>query len=226
MKPSNKVIPVSQKQIDAANSLHDRIEQFGITDRALQRLRNKLPGWDDEASAIKCIALNAIYSTRVLNIETMARHVSRILGDAAFSSSSENELVEKIASLPAKHGNRHRRHLSFASKLCHRFVDEHRFPIYDTVARKMLKFHLGSNYCKDALHPYSAFLKNLQQLRSLSDFSATGRALDHYLWIAGLYMTFKKTRHKSDLKINTEVLRIFTRPTSVERNYLDILLPS
>jgi hypothetical protein len=95
----------------------------------------------------------------------------------------------------------------------------------DTVARKMLKFHLGGNYCGDGLHPYGAFLKNLQTLRSVSDFNATERAFDHYLWIAGLYMKYKKSRHKSDLKLNTEVLRVFKKPTSEEREDLDILLP-
>lgn len=75
MKLPIEATPVSQKQIVAANLFHDRMELWRTANSALHRLRDNVPGWDAEASLLKCIAVNALYGTQVFAIARMAQHV-------------------------------------------------------------------------------------------------------------------------------------------------------
>jgi hypothetical protein len=119
-------------------------------------------------------------------------------------------LVARIALLDLKDG-KPRNRVSFASKLCHFFVDEERFPIYDKAACETLKCHLGDDYRLEGM-PYVAFQENLGRLKEASGINTNGRELDRYLWIVGMYMRWK--RSKSKPLVNAELLRTFQHPTS------------
>ena len=127
-------------------------------------------------------------------------------------------------------GNPPRRHVSFASKLCHFFLndeDDERYPIYDKAACDALRHHLGDAYCDDHQRPYSAFRENLEKLRAASsNIKPTGREMDRYLWIVGMYMRYAKWQRagtKGSPIVNTELLKAFKqRPTLCD---LDALLP-
>jgi hypothetical protein len=71
------VVPLTQMQIDAACRLHQRLDQWWLSDAALKRLRETLPGFDRESCLIKSVAIKALYGTQVLAIVRMAEYVGR-----------------------------------------------------------------------------------------------------------------------------------------------------
>jgi hypothetical protein len=220
---AEKVRPVTKMQIDAALGMHRRLKQWRLSDEALNTLRDKMPGWDDEASLLKSVAVNSLYGTNVLAIIKMAQHVSSVFKTAKKPFS--DTLVAKIAFLDLKDGKRPRNHVSFASKLCHFFVDEERFPIYDTAACETLKYHLGRNYQVEE-EQYAAFRKNIQLLTDASNITANGRELDRYLWIAGMYSRWKRSKPKSKPMVNAELLKTFRLPEAEDKSDLAILIPN
>jgi hypothetical protein len=150
--------PVTQQQICAALKLHGRLEQWRLSDSALQSLRDNMRGWEDEESLVKCVAINALYGTNVFAIVRMAKHVKSIL--KPLQGCCSDGLVEQVALLDFNDGSRPRQHVSFASKLCHFFVNDERYPIYDDAACKALRYHLGDGYCGDSAGRYTAFQEN------------------------------------------------------------------
>jgi hypothetical protein len=212
-------VPLTQSQVDAANTLHATVDQWRVEGDALQRLARLLPGWTPEESLTKCVILNSLYATQVYAIARMAAHVSQLL--ATEIPGDDVALVERIARLGPPAIVKTRNYLSFASKLSHIFISEDRFPIYDTVARETLKFHLGKRYEDDAVSPYASFVKNFWIVSDSVGISTRTRRLDRYLWLAGLYRRWLKGR-----QVNSEFRRILSGPTSDQRTYLDEMLPS
>lgn len=204
--------PVTQKQIDAALRMHERLAQWSISDNALKCLRDKMPGWSAEESLLKCVAINALYGANVFAITRMAQHVTSAL---ALPPGSADSLVEHVALPHLSQGGTPRRHVSFASKLCHFFICAERYPIYDEAACKALRYHLDAAYCHDDRSPYSAFCRNLEALRTASHtISATARQLDRYLWIVGLYMRYLRWRKAGAKRapiVNVELLTEFEK---------------
>jgi hypothetical protein len=215
--------PVTRIQIDAALRMHCRLEQWRLSDVALHALRDEMPGWNDETSLIKCVAINALYSTNVFAIIKMAKHVTTVFKTAQHLST--DELVAQVALLDLNDGKRPRHHVSFASKLCHFFVDEERFPIYDKAACDTLRSHLDDDYCLDGSKLYPAFRENLRRLKDASNIVATVSEMDRYLWIVGIYMKWQGERSKSKPMVNAELLRTFMHPTSEDKSDLDVLVP-
>jgi hypothetical protein len=182
-------VPLSQKHIIAANHLHQRLEQWQLSDTALHRLQQSIPGFDPEACLLKALAVNQLYGTNVLAIVPMSRHVYRVLLGLDLTSQGI-ELVDKIAAFT--HNGVETNRTSFAAKFCHFFIDEERFPIYDEAARRAMKLHLGGRYLNDTT--YATFCANLRLLRTAAGLQGNTRAVDRYLWIVGSYMRWKKNR--------------------------------
>jgi hypothetical protein len=212
-------VPLTQAQVDAANDLHATVDQWRVEGDTLQRLAKLLPGWSREESRIKCVILNSLYATQVYAIARMADHVSKVF--TSESLGDEVAIVERIARLGPPLIMKPRNYVSFASKLCHIFISEGRFPIYDTVARETLKFHLGKRYEDDAASPYASFVKNFWIVSDSVGISTRTRRLDRYLWLVGLYRRWLKGR-----QVNSEFRRILSGPTSDQRAYLVAILPS
>jgi hypothetical protein len=177
------VRPVTQKQIDAARTVHARLAQWSISDKTLKYLHDRMPGWSAEESLLKCVAINTLYGANVFAITRMAQHVTSAL---ALPQGSIDGLVEHISSPHLSQGGTSRRHISFASKLCHFFIDAERYPIYDNAACEGLRYHLNSAYCHDDRSPYSAFCRNLEALRTASDtIRVTTRQLANIFGLSG-----------------------------------------
>jgi hypothetical protein len=161
------VVPLSQTQIDIAGQLHQRLEQWRLSDMALRRLRQALPNFDDETCLLKSIVVNQLYGTQVLAIIPMSRHVKHILSDVGATERGA-ELVDEIAAFT--HNGKLRRCISFAAKFCHFFVDENRFPIYDEAVRQAIKLHIGDIYVSGNNAPYATFCNNLGRLLAAVGF--------------------------------------------------------
>ena len=66
-------------QIEAADRLHDRLEQWKLSDAALDALNVRFPELSDSAMLLKVVAINALYSTNVFALIELASHVRRVL---------------------------------------------------------------------------------------------------------------------------------------------------
>jgi hypothetical protein len=212
--------PLPLKKIDAANHLHERLEQWQLADQALWLLACHCPEFDLAACLLKVVTVNELYGTNVYATTRMAKHVAAILAATDLATAGP-ELVEQLAALPAtKTQKQERRHYSFASKFAHFFLGEERFPIMDSYAIKMLKRHLGQRgYSDDKDHRYTAFVRNFHVLKRLSGFTGTNRKLDRYLWLAGEYIAWKQKR----AAINAEVAALFDKPSADVAALLDVM---
>jgi hypothetical protein len=210
------VVPLSGKQIIVANHLYQQLDQWRLSDTALRRLQQNIPGFDPEACLLKAVAVNQLYATNVLAIIPMARHVRRVLLDLDLASEGIG-LVEKIAAFT--HNGVETMRTSFAAKFCHFFINEQRFPIYDEAARLAMKLHLGPRYVNDTR--YGTFCANLTELRTAAGLQENTRAIDRYLWMVGSYLRWKRNP-----KVNAEIRRVFEQPTPEETRKLEELLPA
>jgi hypothetical protein len=197
------------------------LPKWAATDRAFERLGQHF-GWDREGCILKAAAINDLYSTRVYAIWRMAEHLMNLMVDPPNDPAT---LVEKIASLPEDDGTAPRKHFwSFASKICHFFVNGDRYPIYDSFCRDIILYHLGRNlYSIDTDNPYRAFITNLNRLQELSGLSVTLRDLDRYLWLTGQYREWLKKGDKAQL--NSELRSLFEDGNTAVRQLLAILWP-
>lgn len=211
MEADRLVVPLLRAQVEAAQRLHHRYDQWRTTDKALARLAEHFPGFGPEETLLKVAAVNALYGTNVYAIGRMAEHVRSVMLDAG-TGVADSELVECIAALPKTEGQRtDRTHYSFASKFAHFFVDPDRFPIYDYYAAAMVRYHLGrGGLVDDSRHPYRSFVANFRKLKTLAGFPMSTRDLDRYLWLAGQYREWIR---RPTSAINTELRRTFETPT-------------
>lgn len=195
-------IPLTRRQVDAADRLHARMRQWQAADRALQAVAEQFREFDLTVSLVKVVCLNSLYGTNVYAIHRMAAHIARVMGEIERSTAGI-ELVERIATLPKAGADEEpRQHWSFASKFCHFFIDAERFPILDTFAAAALRRHLGPRNCSRDERRYVAFAKDIEALKRLSGLPVTLRQLDHYLWIAGAYFARQKN---PELRLNADL---------------------
>src|SRR5262245_35514298 len=91
---------LTHEQIEIANHFHRQLPRWRSTDKALFRLRDRLPEWDAEACILKSVAINSLYRTNVYAIIPMAEHIASIFAGPVADSGRGEELVERIARLP------------------------------------------------------------------------------------------------------------------------------
>jgi len=213
-------VALSEEQINCARRIYDGIPQMKQADAALKKLREKMPGFSIEECLLKAGAINSLYGTQILAIVQMGRHIADIFTNP--HKPVGVGLVESIAKLPGKPN-----FISFASKFCHFFIDEEKYPLYDEATREAMKLHLGNKkYLANEQHPYKAFYENFIRLRNLAGLQCGTRDLDYYLWITGMYMRWRKERNNKRPRISRDLLQLFQKPTKTQIKELDALLPS
>lgn len=209
---------LTEEQIAAAGALHSTLTQWRVTDSALSRLREGMPGFGPEESLLKVVAVNALYGTNVFALVRAATHVHAILGSADIATAGP-ELVESLANIPTTSQARSKRYVSFASKFAHFFVDAERFPIYDSYAERMLVLHLGPSRKRETARPYVAFVENLARLKREYGLRCTYRELDRYLWVGGQHRAHANGKRA----LNAELLHLFEKPSPEQRTLLRAL---
>jgi hypothetical protein len=221
---THTTIPLLASQLTAAKGLYARLPQWHATNQALAALSRSFPDFAFESSLLKVAAVNQLYGTNVYAVVRMSEHVCAIMANYD-RAQIDAALVERIAALPPAPGQpRDRKHISFASKFAHFFIDYERFPIYDSYAVKMVEYHLStSERTVDVQHPYQAFVQNLQLLKQRDRITATNQELDAYLWLAGLYWEKRRTAKP---QINAEVARLFEISDPDVTANLAVLLPA
>jgi hypothetical protein len=187
-------------QVDAATRIHNRLASWKATDAALDELARSMPGFSLGECLVKASAINQLYGTNVYALGRMAEHLAQVLKEA-----QSDDLVERLATLNTN--GKPRRHLSFASKFAHFYIDKDCFPICDSYAIERLRFHLaGVRLPTDNPPQYAEYVAAHQALISLCGLGCTGRELDRYLWVGGLYRAWSRNY---DAPINVEVRTLF-----------------
>ena|SRR5581483_9077901 len=197
-------VTLTADQIAAAREIRSRLKYWQEADAALRKLAIALPGFDAEVALLKVAAINTLYGTNLYAFQRMAKHIEKVVGSKRLQLSPM--LVEQIAAVPPRKGQRPRHHVSFASKFCHFFVDTETFPICDSWAQDTIARHLGRHRERNTEHPYFAFINNLERLRRDARLTADASTLDSYLWIRGGYEAWRK---KPDGVMNTELREFF-----------------
>lgn len=193
--------PVTSDQLAAATRIHDRhMPQWAATDRALDLLRDALPGFGESAVLIKAAAVDRLYYSRHYRL---LEAVEQIVAIMVAPPDDPVSIVEQIAQLSSAQGTA--RYLSFASKFVHFFVDPEGTPIYDDWAVRAIRHHFGRLRWQ-ASTGYRAFAAYVEALRTLSGLSCSARELDRYLWLSGM---LRGWRERPEVEISREVRALF-----------------
>lgn len=199
--------PLTAAHIQAAARVRSAVDSWVNTDEAFDLLRRHIPGFGPEAALLKAAAINQLYATNVYALFRMARHIAYVMRDPP---SAPVALVERIAEPPIPEGEKRRRHISFASKFAHFFVDPDGCPIYDWYAAQSVKYHLGPGWLSPDYADYQAFTRAVQALRQSADLDCSTREMDHYLWLAGLYRYWHRVGAKATF--SRDVRELFEKP--------------
>jgi hypothetical protein len=208
-------VPLTEEQMAAASELHQRyLVGWQRYDQVLHALGDHFASNTDlECVLPKAITLNQLYATRILAITRMAVHIVDVLGNEPDPPGLE--AVEKIAWLPEA-GPKGMRFRSFASKYCHFFVDQTRFPILDEFAGDALTYHLGRrgrSHYRASPFSYLTYVADVNRLRDWAGLSCSYRELDRYLWLRGQWEQWRKPPLKSrgvGSGVNPEVRDLFS----------------
>jgi len=158
-----------------------------LADRTLTFLFRTYPQNTDKTRVLlKVATLNALYSTQIYDVITVAKHIVASSIDTRLGS-GDLGVVDLIARVTFR--ARIRTNYSFATKYC----SWHRpdiFPICDDYVRKRLvaykKAHRFARFSADALTDYPEFVKVLkafQEAFKLQDIPL--RDVDKFLWLEG-----------------------------------------
>src|SRR5262249_32268940 len=135
-------VPLTQAHVGAAGRLYAQMPDWQASAAALDAIALALDGFERGPAYIKVATVNALYGTRILALMQMARQVSRMLAGKPASVVTVQD-IDRLARLKAPNTGKERRHISFASKLAHFFIDRDRFPIMDSFAKRVVAMHLG-----------------------------------------------------------------------------------
>ena len=193
--------PLSQEQIAAATEIHDNhMPVWAATDRALDLLREALPGFSHEEVLIKAAAVDRLYYARHFHLAESVQAIVTAMTDPPTDPLS---IVEAVA--PVKTEGGIACYWSFSSKFIHFFVDPTAIPIYDDWAIKAIRYHFGRlSWAVET--PYRVFADYALELRELSGLDCSIRELDRYLWLSGMLRGWRKSQ---SVGISGEVRAVF-----------------
>lgn len=208
---------LTTEQIAAATRLHGRLSSWQATDAALDLLAERLPGFDLDSCLIKAATVNQLYGTNVYALTRVGAHLASVM-----ASADRDNLVERLAAVSTE--GKVRRHLSFASKFAHFFVDKDRYPIFDSYAVRGLRHHLdGVRLPYDDPPAYADYVEALDALVRLSGVGCSGRELDRYLWLGGLYRAWHRD-HAAKINVEARDLFLLSQSDLAVRADLSVLV--
>ena len=188
---------ILESQVQAAGILFDAMPSYKGTESALWTLAQRLKESTGESCLLKTVAVNGLLNTNLYDVSGMAEHVLQILENP--DRENGPPLVDKLAQFKA------RKHLSFASKYAHFFLDAERYPIYDQYVLKAISHHLKCKHIQ--LTSYVEFFSWYKKLEPLCEPYFGTRELDRYLWLSEAHRRWQTKREKSGL--GKEVTRLF-----------------
>jgi hypothetical protein len=190
--------PISPTEDLVATAVKKFDEENAVVEQALKDLFNQYRRNDNHSHVLlKVVALNRLYSTQILAVHDVARHIYQQAQDIDSSLAigsckiGSPEIVDRIAKVTISATGRQRANYSFATKYC----SWHRpdsYPIWDDRVRRYLQ-SLRRTPFATFLRPkgnlwdhYPEFVKLMSDFR---DFYRLGqftfKDIDKFLWSAG-----------------------------------------
>ena len=186
MLPQKTIIPLTREQVDAANQMWNELPGWQAYDTALEQVARAYPSnTDPTAVLIKAAVLDRLYATNVYNLPAAVERIVHVFSVEPRLSGSE--LVMALAQVEGKHL------VSFASKYTH-FYFEKFLPLTDSYAIYALTrhFRVPAARIEDWTRDYFIYYQKLSELKRLSQLAATARETDHYLWLAGNWIAYRR----------------------------------
>lgn len=186
--------PIPQPQTPTPELVRQYIRKFdegrdGLVDKALLELFRAFPANVRlEHILFKVLGLNSLYSTGIIAVRPIAKHILNLDIDARLAQGAP-ELVNEIARTPVDDG-KIRRNYSFATKYCSWHMPE-AYPIFDSVVGKLISEYQRMDRFADyvwqrELTDYGTFRRAVEAFRDrygLAEFSF--KELDKFLWLYG-----------------------------------------
>ncbi|MCI9247187.1 MAG: hypothetical protein HFJ30_08830 [Clostridia bacterium] len=166
----------------------DNTENYVLQEKSLNKLfLETYPNNNDISEIlIKASTLNDFYSTHILSVFSVAKHIHSLDIDTRLKRIDET-LVNDIADITLN--GKKKRFYSFATKYCsHHFPKD--FPIYDSYVEKVLMyFNKQDHFAKfkrEELKEYSRFKDILLQFRKFYNLEQYNlKDIDRYIWQLG-----------------------------------------
>ena len=207
--PVTAFIPISQQQIAVANQMWNELPGWQSYDAALALAAETYPSnTEPRAVLIKAALLDRLYATNVYELPAAADRIVEVFSSVPVLSGYE--IVVSLSQVGA------RRLVSFASKYAHFFYEKH-LPLTDYYAIYALTRHFRVPLARveDWTRDYPQYCLKLSELKRASQLAVTSREMDHYLWLAGNWITFQLQGPRAT--INKELKRYFGNPECEQR---------
>ena len=179
------IVP-NQSLVRAACKRFD--EENAVVEQALAELFRQYPTNDNEAHVLlKVVALNRLYSTNILAVHDVARHIyqhAQEVDDALRVGSPE--VVDLIANVTISATGKRRKCWVFATKYCNWHHPES-YPIWDSRVCRYLRSLKGSPFTRpDDWTGYREFVDLMNQFRDFYNLgSFTFKNIDKFLYQYG-----------------------------------------
>lgn len=174
------------EQVEQYLEQWDALEDYSLQEDTLDKLFFELCPENKDISDVllKVSALNDFYSTHILKVFPMAKHIVALDIDERLRA-GDVSLVGDIQKI----SGRNRNHYSFATKYCshHKPVD---FPIYDSYVDRVLRYYCKRDeffdFIDSDLKEYERFKAILMAFRSFYGLEAYNlKEIDKYIWLLG-----------------------------------------
>jgi len=208
-------IAVKQEHLSEAHDMWKSLPGWYITDQVLASAQEKFPSnTSDDCVLLKVVLLDGLYATNVRfhGLSTIVAHVVQVFKKKP--ALEGRQLVQELAGVQVK--DKHVNLISFASKYVHFFRDN-TVPIADWYAAFALTRHFGVAQARaqDWTREYGTYCQKIDELIRISLVSAQAREMDHYLWLAGNWITLQE--HPDKDEINNELKTFFKRKDMTRR---------
>ena len=195
---AKKVFTFTISQSDFVDTLQNRnlvLSDYAQQEAILVSIFSQFPHFNHSPVLTRITLLNMFYSTAIMDIVSVANHIVNTNNVQSRLSNGDVGVVSDIAKV--QHGNKVRRHISFASKFSS-FQNPSAFPILDSFVldvfcelRRLGFFVLNSKFSREALHSnyvlYKAVYDEFIKLSGISNIVYNGQTpdykeVDNYLW--------------------------------------------
>ena len=217
-KKQNFFMTITQSDFDATiNARNVILPDYIAQEKAILKVVAACPGFTLEEILAKASIINDLYSTSVLDILSVAKHICSVANTSGLIDEYGNAQLSAIQDMATvSHGGKPIHHISFASKFASFFKPE-LFPIYDSLVAGVfcrLKrkgfFKSNTSFTKDDLKSeYSTYKAVYDEFMDLSGMSKlkigtsklTYKDVDAYLWTSRkVYLAkYGKNKAKVDL---------------------------
>ena len=182
---------------DTLNNRDILLPDYALQEKVLADIFTKYPNNTTLAEVIlKVKLLNAFYSTRILDITTVASHIMSIPNIDARIKCGDVTVVDDVARV--KHNGKCWNHFSFATKYCS-FHQPQKFPIFDSFIAECFSQLSKNNYFQKKFpkntirNCYSDFKKFYDEfMTNQPALPKDYKEVDRYLWSSLKVQTLNK----------------------------------